>query len=96
MIEESLELKGRIQWYTSMLGKLSSVCLVLQRLKEKDIDNYAIVEFVQGSKTRRWGVGWSFKGLRPVMSVARGMGSLQKSLLPFPSEYLITVSPAVP
>jgi 23S rRNA (adenine1618-N6)-methyltransferase len=91
MIEESLVLQGRVQWYTSMLGKFSSVAVLVQKLTDNRVDNYAVTEFVQGSKTRRWGIAWSFDDLRPVMSVARGVSSLQKSLLPFPSEYLIVV-----
>lgn len=64
----------------------------MQKLRENGVDNYAVTEFVQGSKTRRWAVGWSFDDLRPAMSVARGVSSLQKSLMPFPSEYIIPVS----
>jgi 23S rRNA (adenine1618-N6)-methyltransferase len=91
MIEESLVLQDRVQWYTSMLGKFSSVAVLVQKLTDNRVDNYAVTEFVQGSKTRRWGIAWSFDDLRPVMSVARGVSGLQKSLLPFPSEYLIVV-----
>lgn len=92
MIEESHVLRDRVQWYTSMLGKFSSVAVLVQKLRDKGVDNYAVTEFIQGSKTRRWAVAWSFEDLRPTMSVARGLSSLQKSLLPFPSEYPITVS----
>ncbi len=92
MIDESLVLRDRVQWYTSMLGKFSSVAILVQKLRDHGIDNYAVTEFVQGTKTRRWGVAWSFDDLRPVLHVARGVSSLQKSLLPFPSEYLILVS----
>jgi 23S rRNA (adenine1618-N6)-methyltransferase len=91
MIEESLVLQDRVQWYTSMLGKFSSVAVLVQKLTDNRVDNYAVTEFVQGNKTRRWGIAWSFDDLRPVMSVARGVSGLQKSLLPFPSEYLIVV-----
>jgi len=91
MIEESILLQDRVQWYTSMLGKFSSLGTVVKTLREKGIDNYAVTEFVQGSKTRRWGVAWSFQDLRPKMELARGVSSLPKALLPFPSEYCITV-----
>ena len=67
MIEESLTLKERVQWYSSMLGKLSSVNTVTEGLKEKGVDNWAVKEFVQGGKTRRWGVAWSWGDLRPSM-----------------------------
>ena len=95
MIDESLILKDRVQWYTSMLGKFSSLGVLVQKLKDKGVGNYAVTEFVQGSKTRRWALAWTFEDLRPVMGVARGVGSLQKALLPFPSEYLISVSSPV-
>ncbi|PVH88060.1 DUF890 domain protein [Cadophora sp. DSE1049] len=88
MIDESLILKDRVQWYTSMLGKFSSIEPLVKKLREKGVDNYAVTEFVQGSKTRRWGLAWSFEDLRPSMQVARSVGSLQKALLPFPGEYL--------
>jgi 23S rRNA (adenine1618-N6)-methyltransferase len=93
MIEESLGLRDRVQWYTSMLGKFSSVAVLAQKLRDNGVDNYAVTEFVQGNKTRRWGIAWSFDDLRPMMRVARGASSLQKSLLPFPSESLIMVCP---
>lgn len=65
MIEESLTLKTRCQWYTSMLGKLSSVSVLVNRLQSAGVQNWAIKEFVQGGKTRRWAIAWSFRGLRP-------------------------------
>jgi 23S rRNA (adenine1618-N6)-methyltransferase len=91
MIEDSLRLQDRVQWYTSMLGKFSSVSVIVEKLRENGINNYAVTQFVQGSKTRRWGIAWSHDDLRPRMDVARGVGSLPKGVLPFPSEYTITV-----
>lgn len=92
MIDESLQLRNQVQWYTSMLGKFSSLSKVIEQLKENKVDNYAVTEFVQGSKTRRWAVAWSFDDKRPSMTVSRGCGSLQKSLLPFPAEQTITIN----
>lgn len=92
MIDESLVLRDRVQWYSSMCGKFSSVEILVKKLKERGIDNYAVTEFVQGSRTKRWGIAWSFADLRPKMSVSRGLSSLAKALLPFPSEYAIAVS----
>jgi 23S rRNA (adenine1618-N6)-methyltransferase len=91
MITESLALGDRVQWYSSMLGIFSSVTILIEKLKENGIENYAVTEFVQGKKTRRWGIAWSFEDKRPRMGVARGVGSLVKALLPFPSEYCISV-----
>ena len=68
IIEESCNLKGRVQWYSSMLGKFSSIGSVIEQLKEKGVDNWAVREFIQGGKTRRWGVAWSWGDLRPKMA----------------------------
>lgn len=91
MIAESAVLGTRVQWYTSMLGKFSSVPVVVEKLRKVGVKNWAVGELVQGSKTRRWVVGWSWGDLRPVARVARGVGSLEKKYLPFPSEYVIQV-----
>lgn len=63
MIDESMRLRERVMWYTSLLGKLSSVPELLLILKERGIDNYGTTEFVQG-QTRRWGIIWSFTKYR--------------------------------
>lgn len=65
MITESQHLQERCQWYTSMLGKYSSLGLIVEELKERGVGNWAVKEFVQGEKTRRWGVGWSWGRRRP-------------------------------
>ena len=67
MIEESQQLRERVQWYSTMLGKHSSVGQVVDDLKEKGLNNWAVTEFVQGQKTRRWGVAWSWGSIRPSM-----------------------------
>jgi len=87
MIHESIVLRSKIQWYTSMLGKFSSVATIVEKLKYHKITNYAVTEFVQGSKTRRWAIAWSFGDMRPAAGIARSLKSLPKHLLPFPSEY---------
>jgi 23S rRNA (adenine1618-N6)-methyltransferase len=91
LIDESTEarVKEQVQWFTSMLGRLASVGVVVEALKEKGCRNWAVTEFVQGQKTRRWAVGWSWRGRRPAMAVARGAEGpgVEKKWLPFPSEY---------
>ncbi|KAL1741993.1 hypothetical protein HDZ31DRAFT_44238 [Schizophyllum fasciatum] len=73
MVAESVQYGTRCRWYTSMLGKLSSVAEV--------IDNYAVTEFVQG-QTRRWAVGWSFTATRLPDSLARISSQALQSVLP--------------
>ena len=67
MVNESLKLEERVQWYSSMLGKLSSLSSIIEVLKEKGCTNWAVTEFVQGQRTRRWAVAWSWENLRPSM-----------------------------
>ncbi|KAF4217018.1 hypothetical protein CNMCM8980_003986 [Aspergillus fumigatiaffinis] len=91
MIEESLHLRERVVWYTSMLGKLSSVSVIVEKLMEHGNNNYGVTEFVQGSKTKRWAVAWSWTDLRPSMKVARGIPGFPRHLLPFPSEFMFEI-----
>jgi 23S rRNA (adenine1618-N6)-methyltransferase len=83
IFEESLVLRERVQWYTAMVGFLSSLTRVVDKLWEHKIDNYAITEFHQGNKTRRWAIAWSFQPLRPAQSVARGTkAAMSRGILP--------------
>ncbi|KAK1723627.1 hypothetical protein CaCOL14_007220 [Colletotrichum acutatum] len=94
ILEESLFLRERVQWYTSMFGKQSSLEEFIAILKEKNINNYAVTEFVQGNKTRRWAVAWSFGTMRPSEEAARGMkAAVWKKLLPPSVESEVTTFP---
>ncbi|KIV97983.1 hypothetical protein PV10_01678 [Exophiala mesophila] len=64
--------RSRIRWFSSMLGKLSSVGQVVEVLRERGCGNYAVTEFVQGQKTRRWCVAWSWGAWRTSLDVGRG------------------------
>ncbi|TGJ83628.1 hypothetical protein E0Z10_g5147 [Xylaria hypoxylon] len=90
MINESLVLRGRVQWYTAMLGKQSSVNVLIDAIKKQRISNFAVTTFVQGSKTRRWALGWSFLTRRPSLGASRGCESLAaKKMLPPVTEITI-------
>lgn len=65
MVEESQKLKTKVQWYTSMFGKLTSAYKVVDKLKEIGVTNWAISCLRAGNKTRRWAVAWSFGDRRP-------------------------------
>jgi len=60
MLEESMVSRERVQWYTSMLGKLASATALVQALKERGVVNWAVTSLQAGNVTRRWVVGWSF------------------------------------
>ena len=83
--------RSRIQWFSAMLGKLSSVGSIVEQLREKGCTNFAVTEFVQGQKTRRWCVAWSWLGLRPSLAVSRSgiagsSSGVEKKYLPSPTE----------
>ena len=65
MIDESKVLDERCQWFTSMLGKASSVEAIIRKAKEAGVDNWAVKDLVQGNKTKRWAIAWSWWSLRP-------------------------------
>ncbi|KAI0134903.1 hypothetical protein F4814DRAFT_436752 [Daldinia grandis] len=92
MIDESLVLRERVQWYTCMLGKQSSLEVLVNILKGHGVTNYAITTFVQGNKTRRWAIGWSFGDKRPSLSASRGCEpSAGKKILPEPTEVTVVM-----
>lgn len=65
MVEESRKLRDQVQWYSSMLGKLSSATQLVEALKDRDITNFAVTSLQAGNVTRRWAIAWSFEDLRP-------------------------------
>jgi len=81
MVEESVQIGQRCKWYSSMLGKLSSLGEIVERLGELKIDNYAITEFVQG-QTRRWAIAWSFSDVHLPDRLARISSPSTQALLP--------------
>ncbi|EFQ99527.1 DUF890 domain-containing protein [Nannizzia gypsea CBS 118893] len=87
MIQESLRLQEAVRWYTSMLGKRSSLLSLIDELQRLDNKNWAVTEFIQGDKTKRWAIAWSWKDIRPTMGVARSISNVPKKHLPFPSEF---------
>ncbi|KAJ8117210.1 hypothetical protein OPT61_g1541 [Boeremia exigua] len=94
IVEESLLLRDKVTWYTSMLGKLSSAKAIVELLKSNKISNWAVGVLDPGTKTgtKRWVVAWSFGDLRPRNSIARPPGgSFPHDLLPFPTSYNVSL-----
>ncbi|CCX16689.1 Similar to Putative methyltransferase-like protein C27D7.08c; acc. no. O42662 [Pyronema omphalodes CBS 100304] len=71
ILEESLALRTRVKWYSSLFGLRSSVDIFIGMLKEKGIENYTATEMHLG-KTKRWAVAWSFGDRRPVVPGLQG------------------------
>ncbi|OQS00296.1 methyltransferase METT10D [Thraustotheca clavata] len=62
MINASLHLKTegiKVRWYTSLIGRKSSLRPLLAALRSAGIHNMRTTEFLQG-RTTRWGIAWSF------------------------------------
>ena len=90
ILAESLVLREKVQWYSSMLGRLASAQQLVAKLREHGITNFAVTNLKAGHKTRRWAVAWSFRDLRPANAVARH-GELVQALLPMATEWTIDV-----
>lgn len=73
--------RDRVAWYTTMVGKRSSLLALVAYLKKHHVHNYGVREFIQG-KTRRWGVAWSFRASRLPDSAARTCSATLASTLP--------------
>lgn len=94
IVEESLILRQKVTWYSSMLGKLSSAKAIVELLKSEGVTNWAVGVLDPGTKTgtKRWVIAWSFGNLRPRNSIARPSGgSFPHDLLPFPTAYDISL-----
>ncbi|KAF2816896.1 uncharacterized protein BDZ99DRAFT_430569 [Mytilinidion resinicola] len=93
IFEESLKLREKVQWYSSMFGKLTSANAFVMKLRENNISNYAVSYLWAGGATRRWAVAWSFGDLRPRHDVARHW-STERMLDPFPTVFHIPFTAA--
>jgi len=70
IVKDSLLLRERVRWYTTMLGRKQSVKAVLRILREAGVKNIVTTTFFQG-RTTRWGVGWCFEDERVQDSALR-------------------------
>lgn len=86
MVDESKLHGDQIRWFSSLLGKATSVRSIVEHLARLGCDNYALVEFTQ-AYTHRWVVAWSWTGARLPDAIARQLppsSALTKSL-PLPN-----------
>lgn len=60
MIDDSLALQDRVLWFTSLIGRKSSLRKLLLYLREKKVPTMCSTEFFQG-RTKRWGIAWTFR-----------------------------------
>ncbi|GAA6037714.1 hypothetical protein JCM8097_002303 [Rhodosporidiobolus ruineniae] len=65
MVEESLSLGlTKIRWFTSLLGKFSSIAPLVELLKAHKISNYAVTPLRPHGQTTRWVLAWSLQDWR--------------------------------
>ncbi|KAF5853612.1 hypothetical protein GGP41_002210 [Bipolaris sorokiniana] len=95
LVNESLVLREKVQWYSSLFGKMDSAKAIIRLLKQHGITNWAVGVIEAGaSGTKRWIVAWSFGDLRPRNSHAR-IEKMANEYLPFPTCYPITLPPSI-
>ncbi|PRW44527.1 methyltransferase 16 isoform X2 isoform A [Chlorella sorokiniana] len=59
MVQDSLALRGAVHWYTTMVGKKSTLRAARSLLYRHGVRVLRTTEFFQG-KTSRWALAWSF------------------------------------
>jgi 23S rRNA (adenine1618-N6)-methyltransferase len=93
MVNESIVLKQRVQWYTAQLGKLSSLHAIVQQLKDVGCRNWAVHVLQPSGQTVRWALGWSWTAWRAPDGVARHKSLVGTNLQMEPNEQLLTPDP---
>jgi len=86
MVMESLELKTRVHWFTTMVGKKKTLKSVRKLLHALNVPGLRTTEFVQG-RTHRWGIAWSFKegvysAMKPLRNDSNAPGSKRRQEQP--------------
>ncbi|KAK2831384.1 hypothetical protein Q7C36_016470 [Tachysurus vachellii] len=59
IIQDSVQLKTRLRWYSCMLGKKCSLAPLKEELRKQGVLKVTHTEFCQG-RTMRWALAWSF------------------------------------
>ncbi|WVF70753.1 hypothetical protein IAT40_005547 [Kwoniella sp. CBS 6097] len=99
MIEESIRLGDRCRWYTSLIGKYTSLQPLVELLRKHKIDNY-MLKNIRQAKTTRWILGWSHHPSRLPDNLARPDDVIPNTsfarLLPSPNSLTHKTQPAIP
>ncbi|GAA5969647.1 hypothetical protein JCM3765_000609 [Sporobolomyces pararoseus] len=79
MIEESLRIgSSKVRWFTSLIGKYSSISPLVAELREHTISNYHILLLRNSGQTRRWILSWSLQAERvPAILVSQSNAGLE-------------------
>lgn len=60
MVHDSLQMRKRVRWFSTMLGKRRSVRRLLGLLRREGVPTVRSTKLLQGAATVRWGLAWSF------------------------------------
>ena len=96
LIDHSLVLRTRVQWYTALVGIKKNLTILKQRLSDTEgVKQIETTEFRQG-KTWRWGIAWTFcENVSPMkkdlMKQKTSIGTSQKKVVK-PIEYILALT----
>ncbi|KAH3672270.1 hypothetical protein WICMUC_004365 [Wickerhamomyces mucosus] len=67
LIDNSIDFKDKIIWFSSLIGKKSTVGIIIGYLKHKFLKNFFIKDYQIGN-TKRWIVFWSYQNYRAIVN----------------------------
>lgn len=92
MLRESMRSKTPLTWYSTMVGKKSTLMELIRVLREEfSHNNYGFHEIKTGNKTKRWCLVWTRTNLRIRDDLARSYNASLRSLNPFPTLFSLHV-----
>ncbi|GFZ46189.1 hypothetical protein JCM24511_04436 [Saitozyma sp. JCM 24511] len=98
MIEESMQVGDRCRWYTSLIGRYSSLAPLVDLLRKHQVDNY-FIKSIKQARTARWILGWSHAATRLPDTLTRPAnlipGTSFARLLPPPNTFHHSPHPPV-
>ncbi|EIW69642.1 hypothetical protein TREMEDRAFT_30662 [Tremella mesenterica DSM 1558] len=99
MIDESLQFGEKCSWYTSLIGKYSSLSPLVNHLRSQGCTNYLVQSF-KPSHTVRWILAWSYTRIRLPDSLTRPRhligGTSFTRLLPLSTTFSHISHPPIP
>lgn len=79
IFDESLVLRERVHWYTTMCGKKRTLRKILHLLEVARVPTIRTTRFLQG-RTTRWGIAWSFSSQPRLQELALPLQSKIKDV----------------
>mmetsp|Transcript_12866 Transcript_12866/g.18792 ORF Transcript_12866/g.18792 Transcript_12866/m.18792 type:complete len:828 (-) Transcript_12866:64-2547(-) len=79
MMKDSVLFKDHVTWYTSMIGKKSTLTQLIRILRDAGFGTGSVrtTEFLQGNQLR-WGIAWTFRDVSARSLATKVKGGLQQ------------------